>query len=81
MIITDQRSLFGGFEQAGNSVDKNSKKSTGTFDHWKLLSKCRLLQARSSHCNEKWWIIQYLMSDNVLLQEDEYVLLQQPIKP
>ena len=31
-------SLPGGFEQAANSADKNSKKSTGTLDHRKLLS-------------------------------------------
>ena len=34
-------------------MDKNSKKSTKTLDHWKLLSRCGLLQSRSSHCNEK----------------------------
>ena len=31
----------------------NLKKSTRTKDHWKLLSRSRFLQARSSHCNEK----------------------------
>ena len=46
-------SLLGGFEPAANSVDKNSKKSTGTLDHWKFLSKYGFLQLLSSHCNEK----------------------------
>ena len=46
-------SLLGGFEQAANLVDKNSKKSTGTLDRWKLLSRCGFLQPQSSHCNEK----------------------------
>ena len=43
----------GGFKQAANSVDKNSKKSTGTLDHRKLLSKYGFLQPRSSLCKEK----------------------------
>ena len=43
----------GGFKQEANSVNKNSKKSTGTLDHWKLLSRCGFLQARSNHCNTK----------------------------
>ena len=46
-------SLLGGFEQAANLVDKNSKKSTGTLDHRKLLSGCGFLQSRSSPGNEK----------------------------
>ena len=41
------------FEQAANSGDNNSKKSTGTLDHRKLLSRCGFLQSRSSDCNEK----------------------------
>ena len=38
--------LLGGFEKATNSVDKNSKKSTGTLDHRKLLSRCEVFQTR-----------------------------------
>ena len=45
-------SLLGGFEQAPNSVDKKLTKSTGTLDHWKLLSRCVFLQSQTSHCNE-----------------------------
>ena len=44
----------GSFKQAANSVDKNSKKSRGTLDHWKLLTRCGFLQARSSRSNEKY---------------------------
>ena len=34
-------------------MNKNSKKSTGTLDCWKLLSRCGFLQARSNnYCNE-----------------------------
>ena len=29
-------SLLGGFEQAANSAENNSKKFTETLDHWKL---------------------------------------------
>ena len=46
-------SLLGGLEQAANSVDRNSKKSTETLDHWKLLNSCEILSAQSSHCIEK----------------------------
>ena len=46
-------SLRGGFEQAANSVDKNSKKSTGTLDYRKHLSRCGFLQSQSSPGNEK----------------------------
>ena len=35
-------------------MQKNSKKSTGTLDHRKLLSRCGFLQLRSSRCNEKY---------------------------
>ena len=40
-------SLLGRFEQAANSVDKNSKKSTQTLDRRKFLSRCGFLQSRS----------------------------------
>ena len=40
-------------EQAAISVDKNSKKSTGTLDQRKLLSRCGFLQSRSIRRNEK----------------------------
>ena len=33
--------------------DKNAKKSTGTLDHWKVLSKCVFFGLRSSYRNEK----------------------------
>ena len=46
-------SLLDGFEQAANSVDRKLKKSAGTLNHWKLLSRCGLFKPRSSHCNEK----------------------------
>ena len=46
------RSWLGGFEQAANWVGKSSKKSTGTLDYWKLLSRGGFLQARSSQSNE-----------------------------
>ena len=46
-------SLLGCFKLGANSVGKNSKKSTGTLNHWKLLSRCGFLQARNSDCNEK----------------------------
>ena len=43
---------IGSFEQAANSVDKNSITSKGTLDNWKLSSRCGFLQARSSYRNE-----------------------------
>ena len=43
---------------SANSVDKNSKKFTGTLNHRKLLSRCGFLQSQSSHCNEKCEIVQ-----------------------
>ena len=46
---------LGGFGQAANSIDKNSKNPR---EHWKLLTRCGFLQARSSHCNKKAWIVQ-----------------------
>ena len=42
--------MHGDFEQAANSVDKISKKSTGTLDHRKLLSRYGFFQSRSSRC-------------------------------
>ena len=44
-------SLLGGFEQAENSVDKSSKKSTETLGHRKLPSRCGFLLPWSSHYN------------------------------
>ena len=46
-------SLFGGFEQAENSVDKNSKKPTVTLDYWKLLPGYEFVQTQSIRSNEK----------------------------
>ena len=50
MIITV--SLLGGLEQAANSEDKNSKKSAGTLDYWKLLSRCGFLHAQNTVVTE-----------------------------
>ena len=36
-LYDDYLSLLGGFEHASNSVDKKSRKFTGTLDHRKLL--------------------------------------------
>ena len=38
-VYNDLLSLLDAFEQATNSVDKNSKKSTETLDHLKFPSK------------------------------------------
>ena len=46
-------SLVDGFKQAANSVDKISKKFTGTSDHRKFLNRCGFFSTRSSQCNEK----------------------------
>ena len=56
----------GGFKQAASTVDKNSKKLTGTLDHWKLLqagadsSKHEVVIAMKSAR-----IVQYLASDAI----------------
>ena len=44
---------LGGFEQAVNLVDKKSKKVTGTWDYWKILSSCGFLQAQSSYLDNQ----------------------------
>ena len=47
-------SLLGGFEQAANSVDKNTKKFSGTLNYQKLIRTCEFLQSQTSYRNEKW---------------------------
>ena len=45
--------LLGGFNQVANSEGKNPKKTRGTLDLCKLLSRCEFAQAQSSYCNDK----------------------------
>ena len=50
--------LLSCFEQAADSVDKNPKKFTRTFDQWKRQSRCAFLQARSSYAMKSERIFQ-----------------------
>ena len=65
-------SLLDGFEQAANSVDKNSKKCTETLDHRKLLNGWEFLQTLRTYRSENVRIVQQLASLAVRFQKDEY---------
>ena len=53
MMLCDDNLCLSCFEQLSNAVGENSEKFTGTFDHWKLLSRCGFLQTHSKYRNEK----------------------------
>ena len=54
-------------------MDKNTKKSTETLDHWKLPSTRDFFQARGTYRNEEYPIVQQLAEQSDTFR-DEYII-------
>ena len=71
---------LGGFEQAANWVGKNSKKSSGTLDYWKLLAGADSSKHEIVNPMKSVRIVLQLAPDAVRWLEDKHALQQQQQK-